>query len=32
MNADPLAEGQIDSGRHPFDANGAIQSLLRGDN
>ncbi|MEK6208830.1 MAG: methyltransferase domain-containing protein [Pseudomonadota bacterium] len=30
MNADPLAEGQIDPGRHPFDANGAIPSLLFG--
>jgi hypothetical protein len=30
MDADPLADGSIDAGRHPFDANGAIPSLLFG--
>ena len=30
MNADPLTDGPIDSNRHPFDANGAIPTLLFG--
>lgn len=30
MGADPLAEGQVDPRRDPFDANGAIPSLLFG--
>lgn len=30
MRADPLADGQPDANRHPFDANGAIPTLLFG--